>query len=379
MNNEGLYNQPVVIDNGTGVLKVGFVGDDKPKCFQHNIVGTPKFDKVMIGGLDDNMYIGNKAQENRGLLRLRHPMEHGEVKHWDEMEAVWKHTLLHDLNIQHIEEHPILITEAPLNSSKNREHMCEILFESFNIPAIHVENPAVLALYSGGRTTGCVIDCGEGYCSAVPIYEGFALTPSIRRIDIGGREITEQLQFQIRKSVGMSLFSSNEKEIVRTIKERACYVADDISKEEHKYILDSESNSSKFKLPDGKSLSIGNVRFRATELLFNPRLIGCESDSVPEIVFQTLSRVDIDLRPMLYKSLVLNGGTTVLPGFGNRILKELQILTKQDTKLRIIASPERKYTTWIGGSILAGLSTFQKILVTKSNWNEDRSRVYSSF
>ncbi|CAI4053391.1 hypothetical protein SUVZ_15G2830 [Saccharomyces uvarum] len=375
---DALYNQPIVIDNGSGIIKAGFSGEEKPKALEYSLVGHAKYDKVMLEGLQGDTFVGNKAQRLRGLLRLQYPIEHGVVEDWDSMELIWSHILNEVLQLQNIEEHPLLITEAPMNPLKNREVMAQVLFETFNLPALYVSNPAVLSLYASGRTTGCVVDCGEGYCSTVPIYDGFALPASMMRMDIGGRDITKHLQFQLRKSAGVSLFSSSEREIVRTIKEKVCYLATDIKKEENTYLQESQDFTSVFKLPDGKCIKIGNDRYRAPEILFSPQIIGSGYDGLSDMCMQSIWKVDLDLRSTFLSSIILSGGTTTLRGFGDRMLHDLEASTKGTSKIKIIAPPERKYTTWVGGSILTGLSTFQRLWTKKSDWLEDNTRVYSN-
>ncbi|CCH58950.1 hypothetical protein TBLA_0B01070 [Henningerozyma blattae CBS 6284] len=379
INDEILYNQPIVLDNGSALLKAGFGGDDKPKCFEYSLIGTPKYDKVMVGGVEKGKFVGNLAQEYRGLLKLRYPMDHGIIENWEHMETVWDHIFKDCLKVSNLGEHPLVVTEAPLNPKPNREKMCETLFESFNIPALYIANPAVLSLYASGRTTGCVVEAGDGYCSSVPIYEGFALTPSIRRIDIGGRDITKHLQLQLRKSTGMWLYSSSEQEIVRLIKENGCYICSNHKKEEEKFLLDQEKKSISFKLPDGKNLVIGPGRFRAPEILFNPLLIGSEDSSLPDMIMQSISKVDIDLRSKLLNNITLSGGSTMFQGFCDRLITELDFSVDKTTKVRILAPPERKYSAFIGGSILANLSTFRNMWVTKDQWEGDNRIIENKF
>lgn len=370
-NDTQLYNQPVVLDNGSGVLKAGFTGGSKPSCFEYSVVGNVKYEKVMTNSIEDRSYVGNSAQRLRGLLKLRRPINHGVVENWDDMELLWEHIFNDELQLVKIEEHPLLITEAPLNPVKNREIMCEILYEKFGLSALYIANPAVLSLYASGKTTGCVLDCGDGYCSSVPIYEGYALPNSTKRIDIAGRDITKQLQLYLRKATGISLFSSNEQEIVRTIKEKVNYVAADYVQEEEKYNVNEEDMTSKFKLPDGQILSIANGKYRTSEILFNPKIMGVEYDSLPEICFQSINKIDLELRPSLYSNIVLSGGTTMLKGFADRMISETQRLTNNNIDIRIISPRERKFTTWIGGSILTGLSTFRNMWLTKKSWEDN--------
>ncbi|CDO95125.1 unnamed protein product [Kluyveromyces dobzhanskii CBS 2104] len=374
---EPLFNQPIVLDNGSGLIKAGFGGEDKPKCYEHSLVGNPKYSKVMAGRLDGDSFVGNQAQEVRGLLKLRHPLEHGVVTDWGALEQLWAHVFEKGLQLNSLQDHPILVTEAPLNPRKNREQMCELLFETFNVPAVYVSIQAVLSLYASGRTTGCVLDSGDGCSHAVPVYDGYTLPSAIRRIDIAGRDISEFLQVLIRKSTGVSLLSSSEREIVRIIKEKACYVALDPKEEEKNYTMHGKQTM--FRLPDGKQIELDSEKFRAAEILFNPQLIGSEFQSLPEILYESIQKVDLDLRTSLYSNIVFSGGTTMIPGFGDRILKELKLTCEPQTKIKIFAPPERKYSTWIGGSILSGLSTFKKIWVTRKEWEENPGCVHARF
>ncbi|CAH6720550.1 actin [[Candida] jaroonii] len=341
----------------------------------------------MTGSLNDirdDTFIGNKAQEYRGLLKLSYPIEHGVVKNWSEMEILWNHLYTHDLKATP-EDHPLLITEAPLNPRSNRDEMCKILFESFNIPCMYISIQAILSLYASGRTTGVVVDSGDGVTHIVPAFEGFSLPTSIKRMDIAGRDITEQLVYNIRKMSGLSFSSSSEFELVRDIKEKCCFISKDPIKDEKLYsnvhYLTSGTNFStdlisNYKLPDGHNLQLSSERFRSTEILFNPQLIGDESPGISQLTNLSITKTDIDLRPTLYSNIILSGGNTLLRNFGDRLLsdlKESQSMTSYDTKMKIkiTAPPERKHSTWIGGSILAGLSTFKKMWVTSQEYQED--------
>ena len=171
-----IMNQPVVIDNGSGVIKAGFAGDQVPKSRFRNCVGRPKHERLMTGAPEGDTFIGQRAEEYRGLLSLRYPIEHGIVKHWDDMELIWKHLYEKDQLGAKSSEHPVLLTEAPNNPTSNREKSAEIMFEHLNTPALFFSIQAVLSLYASGRTTGCVLDSGDGVTHAVPVYEGFACT-----------------------------------------------------------------------------------------------------------------------------------------------------------------------------------------------------------
>jgi len=223
-----------------------------------------------------------------------------------------------------------------------------------------------LSLYSSGRTTGIVLDSGDGVTHAVPVYEGFALPNAIRRVDIAGRDVTEYLQLLLRKS-GYKFTTTAEKEVVRIIKEKTCYIALNPSKEEK----DTNGKFDDFTLPDGNIVKLGTERFKAPEILFNPELIGLEYAGIHQVVVDSINRVDLDLRKALFANVVLSGGSTLYKDFGTRLLGEVRKLAVKDIKIKIYAPPERKYSTWIGGSILAGLSSFKKMWVSAEEFQED--------
>lgn len=315
-----------------------------------------------------DIYVGSEAQANRHMLTFRYPMEHGMVANWDNMELLWHHAFHNELKVAP-EEHPVLLTESPLNLKAHREKMAQILFETFNTPAMFSSIQHELSLYSAGLITGLVLDYGDDTSYSVPIVEGCALPNRIPRMFMAGRDLTDYM-IRLMGMRGYPCHTYDERQSARDIKEKFCYVALDFQ-EERQIASSSSSLEKRYKLPDGQIFTIGEERFLCTELMFQPRFLrNWEEPGVHETINYAIRMCDADIQKDLYANIVLSGGSSMFPGMAERLQKELTSLAPESTKVTVIAPPERKYSVWIGGSILASLSTFQHKWITKQEYEE---------
>jgi actin len=311
--------QTLIIDNGSAMFKAGFVGDDCPQSVFPSVVGHPKrageqrdWVPYMAVENGDSPYVGDEAGANAVVLNMKYPIERGIVTNWDDMEKIWHCAFYNELRVDPA-EHPVLLTEAALNPSANREKMIQVMFETFNVPSFYVGIQAVLSLLSSGRMTGIVLEIGDGITQVVPMFEGCPLLRAIIKQNVAGRDLTVCLQ-KILDERGCTLTTSAEREIVRDIKEKLGYVAYDFEAEMQKAETSSEIDA-RYTLPDGNVMTIGNQRFRCAERLFKLDVggrcgeyltsYGLTCDGIDKIVFGSIMKCDPDVQKDLFANIVL--------------------------------------------------------------------------
>ncbi|XP_019798370.1 actin-related protein 2 isoform X2 [Mirounga angustirostris] len=327
----------VVCDNGTGFVKCGYAGSNFPEHIFPALVGRPIIrSTTKVGNIEiKDLMVGDEASELRSMLEVNYPMENGIVRNWDDMKHLWDYTFGPEkLNID-TRNCKILLTEPPMNPTKNREKIVEVMFETYQFSGVYVAIQAVLTLYAQGLLTGVVVDSGDGVTHICPVYEGFSLPHLTRRLDIAGRDITRYL----------------------------------------------------IKLPDGRIIKVGGERFEAPEALFQPHLINVEGVGVAELLFNTIQAADIDTRSEFYKHIVLSGGSTMYPGLPSRLERELKQLylervLKGDVeklskfKIRIEDPPRRKHMVFLGGAVLADIMKDKdNFWMTRQEYQEKGVRV----
>lgn len=163
-------------------------------------------------------------------------------------------------------------------------------------------------------------------------------------------------------------------EVVRGIKERLAYVALDYDAEQTT-AHGSPDVETTFTLPDGTTIAVGSERFRCAEALFQPSMAGVEAGGIHDMLYRSIMKCDHDIRSELYTNIVLAGGSTMLPGFAERLVREVVRLAPEGTRLRVVAPPERKHMVWIGDSVLASMSSFQAMWITRADYDESGASI----
>jgi len=356
----------IVIDNGSGLVKTGFSQEDKPVSVFPSVVGRPRIPGVILG---DNVIVGQGAQKKRGILSLRYPVEHGIVVNWDDMQTLWQHTFKNELRIDS-SEYPVMLTEAALNPKNNRERSLTTLFETFNVPSLNMAVCPVVSLFASGRTTGIVLECGDGVTHTAPIYEGYVLPHAILRLDIAGRDLTDRL-CQLLGEKGLEFTTVAEREVVRKIKEDMCYVAKDFNEALRKSSANEQFCEKPYELPDGQTIDVGSERFKCPEALFQPQILEIEQQGgIHNLLHDSIRKCDMDIRRLFFKNIVLAGGSTMFKGLDSRLKVELTRLAPKSVNIRVCATAERRFACWIGASVLAEIDEFRKEWITREEYDE---------
>nr|KAF6466139.1 hypothetical protein HJG63_011427 [Rousettus aegyptiacus] len=362
---------PLVCDYGSGCSKVGFSGREAPLAVFPTILGKLRHDNPLVGTEEEDWFIGDEAQSRREKLHMQCPISRATVTSWDNMEKVWHHSFYQVLRIAP-EQHPILITDPPLNTAPNKEKVLQILFETFNMPALYLANQGVLSLYASGLTSGTTIESGEGMTYFVPIVDGFSLPQSTMKMDTAGQDLTSYL-LQLLSEKGHSLISTGDREYIRDVKEKCCYVALDFDEEQVKASL--PSCTQKCQLPDGREISLGPERFLCPEALFHTDLIGRSSLGIHMRAFRSISSCSPALWKVLFRHVLLSGGTGSCAGLRFRMQRELSALVSPLINVKVSACPYSIYGAWVGGSILCSLSTFNDMWITSTEYKDCGSSI----
>lgn len=390
-----------VIDMGSGFTKMGFAGQTQPQFTLPTVIAnsvdqtkraTSYGHSGAAGALDADFCVGEEAylsKDNPAYL-LSYPMGRGRVENWDDVERYYQACIFRYLRCSP-EEHPFVLTEPPLNPPENREMTAEIMFETFNVPALNISVQAVLALYGQWvegadrpNLTGCVVDSGDGSTQIIPIAHGMVIGSCIREIPLGGRQVTEFVADML-KDRSEPVPPECRLDAARTIKEKHAYICKDLMQE---YLKFDQEPDKKFKQISGKrpktgenwTIDVGYERFLAPELFFQPEIFSEQvSTPLPVMIDSCIQGCPIDCRRQLYGNIVLSGGSTCLPRFLERLQRDVSVLTtarlqrsqsSAEVAVKVVGNKAQKYAAWFGGSVFAALPTFGMQCRTKQEYEE---------
>ncbi|XP_062452579.1 actin-like protein 9 [Rhea pennata] len=353
----------VVIDIGTGSCKSGFAGQQKPISEISTLATYPSEQSPRSEEARPHTF-GEEAllYTNVNVPGLR---QSGIIINWEAAEILWQHMFYNDLMVPP-EEHALLITDPPLSPTTNREKMVELAFELLHSPGIYIASQSVLSVYAHGQTSGLVVDTGYTMTHTVPVHEGYSLSHAVERMDIAGSHLTRYLMKLLRDSGYM--LSEGMTQVIEDIKHKCCYVASDF---ENECYLPKAIYTVDFPLPDGQIISLGKERFQCPEVLFNPPQVhGISYVGIHEMAQRSLNKVPEEIREKMYKNILLCGGSSLFEGLEKRFSSELLKKMPSKAKIGVSAIPLRRYSAWMGGSILASLKNFQSCWIRKEEYSE---------
>jgi actin-related protein 2 len=312
-------------------------------------------------------------------------MEHGVIKNWEVMEKLWSFGFLTQVFSTQMRISPpslnVLLTEPALNPRENREKMVEAMLEDFSFKGCRVETQANLTMVAQGLDTGLVIDSGDGVTHCVPVCDSRVITSSIRRIDVAGHDISGYLA-KLLLQRGYHFFTSHEMELVRELKELCCYISC-TPRDEAKIYEDTTAGNFEYQMPDGRWITVRDERFMAPEAIFNPAAVGKEEMSVPDLVIAALQEAPEDYRRELARNVVASGGTTMIPGFAQRLQQEVRLQLQQREsviKCKVIDPLNRKILVFLGAAIVALISEEKDDMwISKEEWEEEGTRAVYKF
>jgi len=362
-------NLTVVLDIGQFSTKAGYAGEDMPTQTFFTIVGKPKYRQIdyeYAGTKQDEYYVGDEIQ-SIGLYKTFYPINKGTIQDWLSFEKIIDY-IFYNLRVDPSLVN-VLFAVHPLFPYGDIKRLFELFLEKYQCNAFYPVLDSMLTLYAGGFQTGLVVEIGDSITRIVPIYEGYKIDHAVRILEISGRTLTKYME-KILGERGFSADSSIRKELVRALKEKACFVSLDY-KEDLKRV---EQYEKEYSLPDGSTISLSKERFAVPELFFNPTL-ELEEDSLIEAIMDVIDMCDVDIRADLLNNIFLSGGSSMFPNFKSRMYQELEFelarRKKKNQIIKIIAPRERIFSVWVGGSIVASIPEFQSNWITRAKYFKD--------
>jgi actin, other eukaryote len=357
----------IVLDMGTYLGKAGFAGDDAPQFTFTRSSLAPRKAPLLPG---DAARVDNVTRPVRGVVEHNCP---GRVS-WDGFEKACHHAFYDGLKIA-FETRPVLLAEPVLLERSHRETMTQIMFETFQVPALFQVNQAVLSQFASGTPTGLVVESGHGPTHVVPVVDGCSIPGAIVRLDVGGATITSQLQKLCTERDGAAFQALAAVDGFAHLKEQLAYVAASYEEEEH------GGTEAGYALPDGTEVIVGPERYRCAEALFRPSLADKKGLGLHALVVEAIDKCDAGQREALLSNIVLGGGTSLLPGLGARLTQEVSAMVEPGSAVRVASGEPgaARYSAWVGGSAVASMAGFNDLCALAAEYEEEGPRVARKF
>ncbi|CDW85788.1 UNKNOWN [Stylonychia lemnae] len=369
----------VMLDIGSFNIKAGFAGEDAPKVVIPTILGRPKHPGVLVGMDQKDFYVGAEAISKKHLLTLTTPVADGKILDYDDLEHILTEMMNNELK-SGFEDQKVMVSEPPNTTLETRTQLAELFFDQFEVRSLYFANQPVLSLYASARTTGTVVDCGHSVTYCVPIYEGYAIPHAILTMPIGGKALNEFMFSMLSKPGIMDKIEDDsfvfDIDVARQIKENNCIVAQDFDAE-MKAASEQKTFERRYTLPGStQEITLSTQLLKCPEMLFQPSVQGSKDlDGIHKYTFDAIMKCDTEIRRTLFKNIVLAGGTTAIEGMRERMKKEIQALAPSPMGPEVEAPADRKFSQWLGGSILSNLESFNHMWITKEQYKQHGSAI----
>ncbi|KAJ6245736.1 actin-5c-related [Anaeramoeba flamelloides] len=382
---------PIVFDNGSYNVRVGFSGNEEPSAIFPTLVGRSK--KNNTGMQENDLFIGDEAQERKAMLDLNAPIKNGIIENWDDMEKIWHHAFFNELRVDP-SEHPVFLTEGVFNPKEKREKTMQLMYELFEVPDFYLKNTALLELMCHGYQYGTSISVGYNSTTLCYISEELIHRNTLTSFEIGGKDLTNFFQELLAFNTDFEADNYNEEDF-REMKEKTSYYLEDPNKmiQKKDELEKGMMDQIKYELPDGKVLSLGRERFLVGELLFRPKkeilqtfgLVNSEQKKVKKNVIENgnvnlakmvkefiLQKCPSELQNKMFQSMYLTGGSSYIKGFKERFHNELNGLWEENApQIKLARSPETKYIAWQGGSTYSSIEKFYFQCTSRAEYEEE--------
>lgn len=367
------FNRSAIIaDIGTSITKAGLSIEEAPTSRFETLVGRSKYPKLFQPQTEGDLVVPLK--EYRGLYKLQHPVKRGLLNPEADIKPIIS-KIYADLKVMNSKDVPVFFIEPPFAPFSQKFGLAMTLFDSFGVNELFFGTAGALSLHALGKLDGLLLECGDGVTQIVPMYNGYKLDHGLEKAHFAGYDVTQALKLSLRRR-GTLINTSHQDLIFNEVKKAVCELDVPEKPRQPGAEISFPQTTKTFELPDGKIIEVGEDRFAATEILFDPESTGEGFLGIHQLVERSLSKLDLELRRHLLKSIYLAGGTSHTPGFAERLELELSPLFAQHTRIKVEAShPDRSSLAWVGGALISNLSTFSKMWITKKELEDSGDRI----